>query len=740
MKLTIDFETRSTVDLGKAGPWKYAQSVFTDVMCLAVKVDDEAPLLWIPDWVNKHAYGGQGSLASSEKFLTDSELTQLIVLADVIEAHNLEFERAIWRHIMHDRYGFKDLDLYKCDCTAARAAVMALPRKLEKACKVLKVSAEKDMEGHKLMMKMCKPRAPRKAEKKELFDSDPLVVEIDKKIFFHPESDSYVHFWHEKPEDFIRLFEYCKGDVEAEYGLARVVRPLSKTERNVWILDQQINERGITIDLGNVEAIIQTLKRHETTLLNKMKQLTNNAVGSPKQVAKLKDWLSENGVKAENLQKGTVEELMKGKLPPVVRKVLGIRQALAKASTAKFQAMINRASDDGRARSLFMYHGAGTGRWTAKAIQPQNMPRDCYKGKILEDVYEAFQDGDIEYIKLFFDDPFHAAGKCIRGALTAAPGHKLMAADYSSIEARGNAWQAGQESVLEAFRNGIDLYKVAAAGTFNIKYGEVGDDSHERLLGKVQILALGYQGGIGAFASMAVVYGIDLETLPAIVLPYATDEELKGPYGAIALSKAYLKKNPGSMSLRAAVACDVLKRKWRADNPSICNSWKKLEEAAFEAVTHPGRVFRFRRTSYRTWKDNNGNNYLICQLPSGRVLFYFDPQVRMVKMSWGENKNTVTCRTVDSTTKQWLRRPLYGGLLCENNVQAFCRDPMAEAQLRVESEGYPVVLHVHDEIVTEVREDFGNLKEFERIMSIVPQWAAGFPIKAKGWEGKRFRK
>lgn len=717
MELTIDFETRSACDLKTAGPWKYAEDPSTDVLCLAVKVDDHAPVMWYPEWVQNHTRGFYHAPGISDK-----ELIRLITEANIIEAHNLEFERAIWHHIMHMRYGLQDLNLDKCDCSAAKAAAMALPRQLEKVCKILRVPAQKDMEGHKLMMKMCKPRKPRKAEREADPDWETTL------------------YWHENPEDFIRLFEYCASDVESEHAASKVLRPLSAKERQVWLLDQRINQRGVAIDLNNVKAIINALKRHEAAMLKRMKQLTGGVVGSPRQVAKLQRWLSGRGVEAENLQKQTVIELMKGGLPVDVREVLEIRQALAKASTAKYQAMVNRAGGDGRARSLFMYHGAGTGRWTAKAIQPQNMPRDCYKGRELEEAYDAFREGDIGFIELFFDDPFPAAGKCIRGALIATAGKIFMAADYSSIEARGNAWQAGEESVLEAFRNDVDLYKVAAAGTFDISYDDVGDDSYERLLGKVQILALGYQGGIGAFAAMAVVYGIDLETLPPIVAPFATHEELEGPYGARALAAAYVKKNSDTMSLNAAIACDVLKRKWRADNPNIVTSWKQLENAAFQAVENFGQVHVYRKVRYRTWYDANGNNWLLCQLPSGRVLFYFDPQIRTVKTNWGEHKATVTCRTVDSVTKQWVRRPLYGGLLCENIVQAFCRDIMSEAQLRVEKAGYPVVIHVHDEIVSEVPEGFGSLQEFESIMGIVPSWATGLPITAKGWSGKRFRK
>jgi len=720
MKLKIDFETRSTVDLAKAGPWRYAEDPTTDILCLAIKVDNSRPAIWAPPFLWSRL--DKSWTTRFDIILYNDGVETLINRADTIGAHNVEFERALWHHIMHKRYGFPDLDLNKCDCTASRAAVMALPRKLEKACEVLKVSVKKDMAGHRLMLKMCKPRTPRKAEKEA-----------------NPNWQNTV-YWHENPEDFIRLFEYCIQDVEAEHALSKVLRPLSAGERQVWLADQRANERGLYVDMPNIRNIMGTLDKHEKALLSKVPGLTGGAVDSPRQAVKLRDWMLSQGVETENLQKATVEELLKTVLPSDVAEVLEIRQALSKASTSKFAAMAKRVSSDGRCKSLLMHHGASTGRATGKAIQPTNMVRDSYSGETLEQAYQAFEVGDIEAISILFDDPFPTASRCLRGSICAAPDNDFLCADYLSIEARGNAWQAGQESVLEAFRDGQNLYKMAAADTFGVPVDEIQKGSSEYQIGKVQILALGYQGGIGAFSAMTTTYGIDLETLPPLVLQHATEEELIGPYGAKALAASYVKKNPDSMSFDAAVSCDVIKRKWRAKNARVVASWKGLELAAFDAVAYPGQAFAYNKVKYRTWRDPNRNNYLLCQLPSGRLLFYFDPQIRNVKTSWDERKESVTCYSVDSVTKQWFRRPVYGGLLCENITQALCRDIMTHAQLKVEAAGYPVVLHVYDELVAEVPEGFGSLEEFSRLMEIAPTWAAGMPIKAEGWRGKRYRK
>lgn len=742
MKLTIDFETRSKIDLKTAGPWKYAADPSTDIICLSVKVDDSPSKTWLPRWVAERLptslvqefFGARG-----EKLVVDRELKDLVSKAEKIEAHNAEFERSIWRHIMHKRYGFPDLDLNKCHCSAAAAAYMNLPRKLEKVCEVLNLPVQKDDAGHRLMLKMCKPRNPTKKEKA----ADPQWANKT--------------FWHEKPEDIIRLIQYCNQDTEAEYGVSNVVLPLSPAERQIWLLDQRINQRGVYVDLENVNAITGTLAKHEISLLERFSSLTGGRVKSPRQVAELRTWMASKGVLADDLQKGTVDGLLKNKIPDDVREALRIRQALGKASTSKFSAMQNRAQEDQRCRALFMYSGAGTHRFTAKAIQPQNMVRDSYSDRKLEDAYEAFRQGDIEWLKLAFDDPFPAASRCLRGSVMAAPGKRFVCADYSSIEGRGNAWQAGDEEKMNQFRaednkTGPKIYNLAAASIFGLDPYKITKDMKEYLVGKVEELARGYQGGIGAGASMAKNYNLDLEILPPLVLPLSTPEELNGPYGARSLAEKYLKKNPGAMSMNAAIACDILKRKWRAKNMPIVRSWKQLETAAKMAVTNPGEIFTFRKASYKTWVDPNKNRYLICQLPSGRVLFYFNPQVRMVKDTFLEDdiaieepgqvkyKEVITCNVVDSVTKQWLRRPLYGGLLCENNIQSFCRDLLVEAMLRVEQAGYFVVMHVHDEILSEVDKGFGSLAEFIKIMEIVPAWATNMPIKAAGWEGQRFRK
>lgn len=741
MKLTIDFETRSCIDLSAAGSWKYASHESTEAMCLAIKCDDRETRLWASDKFK----------VSGRRYLETCEVQRFIQEADIVEAHNIEFERAIWRYHMHKRFGLPDLDLNKCDCTAARSAAMALPRKLGDVCRVLGLIQQKDDSGHRLMLKMCKPRRPKKAEKIAWLKKDYLKYSIEdlKQPLDNSVWTGMPSLWHETPEQLSQLSGYCIQDVETEYELSQVVLPLSKFERQVWLADQKINETGLYVDIPNIKNIIKTLEKHEKVLLKRMESLTGGTVKSPRQAAATRDWLRFQGVTdLPDIQKQTLEKvLLQDGVSDKVREVIGIRQELSKASTSKFQAMIDRAEEDQRCRSLFMYAGAGTRRWTARAVQPQNMVRDSYSGEDLELAYEAFAEGNIEWIQCAFEDPFKAASKCLRGVITAAPGYEFLCGDFSSIEARGNAWQAGANETLECFKRGLDIYKVAAAGTFNTTYDRVIKD--ERRIGKVQILALGYQGGIGAFATIGKNYGLELALLADIVLPSATAKELDRDYGGRALAEMYLKreekkaaegKNHNLMTLDEAVACDVLKQRWRVDNPEIVNSWKRLGETAMEAVSNPGQMFIFNKAVFRTWRDRKSNNYLLMRLPSGGILYYFDPKIKKVEIPWGTRNNSLTCRKRDSVTGQWVRRPLYGGLLCENLVQALCRDLLAEAILRAERAGYPVVLHVHDESLAEKRKGQGSLKEFLKLMTIAPKWAAGMPIEAEGWSGKRYRK
>ena len=459
-KLTIDFETRGVVDLLKAGAWRYAEDEHTDVLCLCVKLNDEKPKAWLPPWVfDKLPLPVPESLRQLDKgagVIFDQGLKDLLEKADVIEAHNMGFERGMWYHHMRKKYGFDDLELRKCRDSAAVAAMKALPRALANAVKALGLPVSKDMEGHKLMMKMCKPRPLLKADLltiaalSAIGRCDFTLAEVReeyaeaKAAQFKPpsvdERDCTSEFlkWHEEPEQIVRLIEYCIQDVETEYALSEHLGYLPPKEQEIWELDQKINQRGIPIDEEAVHAIVKGLEVSKGTLLgefrtaiiteteyynvNVKKEPPFDKLKSPSQTALFKDWINRQipEPRVKNVQAQTVTNLMaRDDLPEHVSKVLKIRQSISKASVAKFKTLLVKLCKDGHIRDCFMYHGGHTGRWAGKAFQPQNMPRAQFKPKMADAVIRHLKDGArVEVLEAMADEPFPMiASKLIRPML-----------------------------------------------------------------------------------------------------------------------------------------------------------------------------------------------------------------------------------------------------------------------------------------------------------------------------------
>lgn len=711
MKVTLDFESRSACDIKAHGAWVYAEHPTTEPLCLAVKVDDRKPKLWVPGWLYE-LVGRERLQAAGIEFINGLDVVRLINTADIVEAHNAGFERALWTYQMTKRYNAPHLPVNKLRCSAAKAAYYALPRALGKACEVLGVKAQKDDDGYRLMLKMARPRRALKADK--LRDPD-----WESKIY-----------WHENPDEFIRLFLYCLQDVEAEHALSEALPDLPPHELAFWQLDQEMNAYGVKVDVPMARGMVKFVEGHVDHLHRELIELTDGKVQTAKQTARLKGWLKEQGVEVESVDKNAVAAALARKdIPAVVRDVLHVRKSLGQSSVSKYEAFVARANSDGRVRGALLYCGAGTHRWSSIGVQLQNLPRGKFKD--VGFAIELASVRDYEAINMLYGDPMMVAATCIRSTIVAPEGYDLICADFSSVEARGLAWIAGEPDIIKVFLSGRDVYVVAAQDIVGKPYEAISKD--ERQLGKVCILALGYQGGIGAFASMARVYGVDLEALPAYMLGDATQEELAA---AQRNAQTFLEKNPGEMSYPAAQACDIIKQRWRSGRPGAVALWKGLEDAATCAVGNRGKVFRYRGVQYKA-----DGRFLYCRLPSGSMIHYPQPYLKEVTTPWGEKKWSVGYHSTDSQTGRWMRFHAYGGLLTENVVQSLCRDLMAASMLRINGTGkYRPVLTVHDELVAEVKSGQGDLAEFEGLMAQIPPWAAGFPLAAEGWIGARYRK
>jgi DNA polymerase len=680
--LHIDFETFSACDLKTAGLDNYARDPTTGVHCMAFAFDDGPVDLVLPS---------DG---------LDDCIEDYILAGGLVYAHNAPFEWAIWNHIMVPRYGWPDLKIEQCRCTMAMAYAMGLPGALEDAAPALGIDARKDMKGKAIMLRWCKPKADG--------------------TFYVPGDDL---------EKFQRLCDYCKQDVEVERALHKRLMELSPSEQKLWELDHRINQRGVLIDLTSVDKALALVKLEQDRLNSEMLKATDGFVGKCTEASRLVQWLRREGVEIERVAKADVlDALSEDGLPAQARRALELRKEAAKSSTAKLVAMKQRAAKDGRVRGIHQFHGAATGRWAGRGVQFQNVPRwrPGISQKEVDDMFAHLHDKS--YIDMFYGPTMDALVDCLRGMVVAPSGKDLVAVDFSAVEARVLAWLAGQDDVLDAFRNREDIYKLAASRIYRVPKEQV--DKQQRQIGKVATLALGYQGGVGAFQSMAKNYNVKL--------PDSEVEEIRDA--------------------------------WRAAHPKIANRyvngvrvsgyWGDLEEAAILALKIRGTVSvgpAGRQVVYK-----KAGSFLWCKLPSGRVLCYPYPELRTVTTSWGEDKEALTYMTAVSNPKAkivedpnskgtWKRTATYGGSLAENVTQAVARDLLAEALIRMEDASYQVIFHVHDEAVIEITSasgvaeiassaDTDALSKIEALMAVVPNWAHGLPLAAEGWRGPRYRK
>ena len=513
------------------------------------------------------------------------------------------------------------------------------------------------------------------------------------------------------------------------------------TELALWHLDQQINDRGVKVDIDLAHAAIRAVERAQKVLAHRTNELTEGAVQAATQRdAMLRHLVAAYGLELPDMQQSTLERRIAGPdLPAELRELLAIRLQASTTSTSKYKTLAKAVSGDGRLRGTLQFNGASrTGRWAGRLFQPQNLPRPVLKQDKIDLGIEALK-ADCE--DLLFGNVMELTSSAIRGCIVAPKGKKLVVADLANIEGRVLAWLAGEEWKLQAFRDydtiighddkgepirkGHDLYKLAYAKSFGIKPEDVSKDN--RQVGKVQELALGYEGGVGAFLTFAAAYNIDLEAMGEQAIDAIPANIMTEAAKALEWTKQQKRPTFG-LSDRAWLVCDSFKRSWRYAHPAVSSMWKDLEEAARVAVLRAGTTYECRGLKLR-----RDGAWLRIRLPSGRFLCYPNTQV--------DEAGKLSYMGVNRYSRKWSRLKTYGGKLAENVTQAASRDVLAANMPGIEAAGYQIVLSVHDENITEAgdRDEF-NADHLAGLMATNPTWAKGLPLAAAGFEAYRYRK
>ena len=490
------------------------------------------------------------------------------------------------------------------------------------------------------------------------------------------------------PDKWERFKTYCARDVEVEREIFRrlsiVAAYVPDWERRVFELDSRINDRGVLVDLDFVESAMAVDRAFNDKHFAEMQRLTG--LDNPGSVAQLKQWLESVGVSCDSLNKQTVADLIEQTTDPTIRRVLELRQQLGKTSIKKYETMQAAACHDGRVRGIMQYYGAGrTGRWAGRIVQPQNLPQNHLEQ--IDIVRGIVRDRDLDTLETLYDNVPDTLSQLIRTALIAKPGHTFLVADYSAIEARVIAYLAGEQWRMDVFANGGDIYCSSASAMFHVPVEKHGINGHLRQKGKIAELACGYGGGVGALKA----FGADKMGL--------SDDEMQS-----------------------------IVAQWRAASPSIPRFWKETEKAVKHALRTPGRAFTVQPCGVKYIRDRMA---LRCVLTSGRQLSYWaahldaDGSIRFM----GQNQ----------TTRKWEQMETWGGKLVENIVQAFARDCLAVAMLRLDAAGFNIVFHVHDEVIVEAPEG-SHWEDVAGIMGQPIDWSPGLLLRGDGYETKFYRK
>ena len=658
--LSIDIETYSDVNLGKCGVYKYAESPDFEILLFGYSVDggevktidlaqgeklpQEVVDALVSDEVIKWAYNANFERVCLSRYLRDMEIS----LDPFHDDHPLSMERA------------RFLNPESWRCSMVWASAMGLPRSLEGVGTILGLEKQKLTEGKDLIKYFCVPCAPTKSNGGRT-----------RNLPYHA------------PDKWEAFKQYNIRDVETEMGIKRRLSkfPVPDFVWDEYHIDQEINDRGVRLDMDLVEKAIEMDSQSRSELMTAMKAITS--LENPNSVQQMKQWLALQGVEVESLGKKEVAKLIKS-VPPGLKEALKLRQQLSKSSVRKYQTMQRAVCDDGRARGMFAFYGANrTGRWAGRLIQLQNLPQNH-----LEDLSSAralVKSGNFEAVKMLYEDVPDTLSQLIRTAFIPKEGMLFYVADFSAIEARVIAWYAGEKWRQKVFENGGDIYCASASQMFHVPVVKHGVNGHLRQKGKIAELALGYGGSVGALKAMgALEMGLSEDELPPLV--------------------------------------DA----WRKTNPHIVKFWWDVDRAVTNAVRYhsPSTIYGL------TFECHSG--MLFIRLPSGRKLAYVKPRI-------GTNKFGGECITYEGIgpAKKWDRLDSYGPKFVENIVQATSRDILCYAMKTLRC--CRIVMHVHDELIIEADPSV-SLDAICKQMGRTPPWTPGLILRADGYTTPFYKK
>ena len=720
--LYLDFETFSEADLKKVGSYAYAEHPTTEVLICTYAFDDEPVRVW--DCTDGSDMPGDLHRALRRLVKPNSRVK-------MVWHNGSMFDRLIMKHC----WDF-DIPVSNTIDTMIWAFRHALPGSLDALCEVLGVSADnaKDKRGKALIQRFSKPT--------------PKNYKIRR----------YTAETH--PDEWALFIKYAVSDITA---MREVFHKLprwgnSEFEDRVLELDQLINDRGFKVDVALAEAAIEAVEKHKAQLQEEAQRKYGGSLTGKDFLPILRELAPAHRI--HNAQKSTLNDLLSDDdLPDDARTIIEMRLGAASTASTKYNPLLLGRSSDDRRRGCIQYGGAKrTLRFAGKGFQPQNLARGYYHDDELDKGISALLKGRAH--RRF--DVAKLTASTVRSCIIPEAGHKFVVADYSNVEGRGLAWLAGEDDLIEVFVNGVDVYKKLASTVFNVAYEAVTKD--QRQIAKAMVLGLGYAGGVGAFVTFAKNLGLDLNdmtrTLDGTFPDHIWAATAQG-YEWARIQEAKRPPRPGEKDDRPSYildkkvwrTCDALKRMYREANPAIVQFWRDIEDAAMAAIRNPGKEFtagpRGVKFSRNVETDNNGNKvagwWLRMTLPSGRVMSYPGVGLSVSKETDEDGKVSTNVRIKyqgeNQLTRQWGFQYTYSGKLVENCTQALCRDLLANALLNVEANGYPIVLHVHDEIICETPDlPEYNVAELERLMCKLPEWAEGFPLVAEGAELKRYAK